>query len=219
MGKRPYEQRLRAEASEETRQRILAAVYERLRDAPTEPVSVNRIARMAGVARSTVYLVFGSRSGLFDAFASYLWERAGFDRLVEVVARPYSRANVHESMRAGAEMWAAHRDVFNALYGMSQLDPDAVGGAIQRWEDRRARGMTAQAGRHAYEGALRSDVTAEDAAHMMWVLTSFAAFDLLYTGQGLSVEDTAETLIAMADRSIFKPAQPGKVARSDSTAS
>ena len=203
MGTRKYEQRLRAEAAEETRQRILDAVYERLRDAPTEQVSVDRIARMAGVARSTVYLIFGSRSGLFDAFADHLWERAGFDRLVEVVARPDARANLRDAMRVGTELWAADRDVFNALYGMSQLDPEAVGGAIQRWEDRRARGMTAQAGRHAHQGTLRADVTPEHFAHVMWVLTSFAAFDQLYTGQGLSVEETGDTLIAMAERSLL----------------
>ena len=35
MAKRRYEQRLRAEAAEETRRRILDAVYERLREAPS----------------------------------------------------------------------------------------------------------------------------------------------------------------------------------------
>ena len=206
MAPRRYEQRLRAESADETRQRILDAVYERLRDAPTERVSVDRVARMAGVARSTVYLVFGSRSGMFDAFADHLYERAGFDRLVEVVARPDARENLRDSLRVGTEIWAAHRDVFNALYGMSQLDPDAVGGAIQRWEERRARGMTAQAGRHEHQSTLREGDTTGDVAQMMWVLTSFAAFDLLYTGQGLSVEETASTLITMAERSLLAAA-------------
>ena len=67
MATRPYEQRQRAEAAEQTRRRILDAVIERLRKAPAEPVSVDRIAEMAGVARSTVYAIFGSRAGLFDA--------------------------------------------------------------------------------------------------------------------------------------------------------
>ena len=52
---RQYEQRARAEESERTRMRIIDAVFERLRDAPAEPVAVDRIATMAGVARSTVY--------------------------------------------------------------------------------------------------------------------------------------------------------------------
>ncbi len=50
-----------------TRRRILDALGERLQEAPTEPVSVDEIATRAEVPRSTIYLVFGSRSGLFDA--------------------------------------------------------------------------------------------------------------------------------------------------------
>ena len=77
MSKRRYEQRLRAEAAEETRRRILDALYDRLREAPADPVSVDEVARIARVARSTVYLVFGSRSGLFDALTEHLFQGAG----------------------------------------------------------------------------------------------------------------------------------------------
>ncbi|MFD7012014.1 hypothetical protein [Rhodococcus jostii] len=38
-------------------------------------------------------------------------------------------------------MFAAHRDVFRALFSMAQLDADAVGGAIARIEENRAGGM------------------------------------------------------------------------------
>ena len=206
MATRKYEQRLRAQGAEETRQRILAAVDERLRDAPTEPVSVERIARMAGVARSTVYLVFGSRGGLFEAFAEELYGRAGFDRLVENVALPGTRENTFRSLTIGSEIWAADRDVFRALYSMSQLDPDAVGGAIEVWEARRSRGMIAQAERLARDGMLRPGLTPEDAAHLIWVYTSFDVFDLLYTGRGLSVSQVNDALIDMYDRTILAAA-------------
>jgi AcrR family transcriptional regulator len=91
MGTRKYEQRLRAETAEETRRHILDAVYERLRAAPAQPVSVEQVARTARVARSTVYLIFGSRAGLFDAVAKDLMERGGFDRVVTAVAHPDAR--------------------------------------------------------------------------------------------------------------------------------
>ena len=63
MAKRPYTQRLRADAAQENRQRILDALYERLREAPAEPISVDEVARRAGVARSTIYLVSGRAAG------------------------------------------------------------------------------------------------------------------------------------------------------------
>ena len=83
-------------------------------------------------------------------------------------------------------MFAAHRDVFRVLYSMAQLDANAVGGAVQRLEAGRAEGMTRSAARLAAQDLLRSDVTPEEAAHVLWLLTSFDAFDVLFTGRGLS---------------------------------
>src|SRR5919199_854791 len=98
MATRRYEQRLRAQAAEETRRRILDALYERLREAPADPVSIDRIAREAGVARSTVYVVFGSRAGLFDAFAADLMERGGFERVLEAIANPDPLVTVRDGI-------------------------------------------------------------------------------------------------------------------------
>src|SRR3954453_11095172 len=100
MATRRYQQRVRAEEAEKTRQRIIEAVFERLRAAPSEPVAIERIAAMAGVARSTVYAIFGSRAGLFDAVAVELRGRHGFDRLEGVSHRPDSREAFRAGMRA-----------------------------------------------------------------------------------------------------------------------
>ena len=81
MATRSYELRARAEEAERTRMRIIDAVFERLREAPAEPVAIDRIAGMAGVARSTVYAIFGSRAGLFDAVGRELAARSGYARL------------------------------------------------------------------------------------------------------------------------------------------
>jgi AcrR family transcriptional regulator len=201
---RKYEQRLRAQSAEETRRRILDAVEARLKAAPQEPVSVDRVARDAGVARSTVYLIFGSRSGLFDAFADDLFERAGLDRLVEAVAHPDAREHLRGGIRAGARMLAAHGDVFRALYSMARLDAEAFGGAVQRREETRARGMARLARRLAEDDVLRPGVTRKEAADLLWVLTSFDSLDLLCTGRGLSVDEAADVLIAAAERSLCR---------------
>ena len=204
MAKRRYEQRLRAETAEETRRRILDAVYERLREAPSQPVSVDRIARMAGVARSTVYLVFGSRAGLFDALGDDLLRRDAYGRLLEAVAHPDARESLRRGMRAGCEMFAGARDVARALYSMAQLDEDAVGGAVRRFEEERTRGMARLARRLDEQDALLPGVTAGEAADLLWVLTSFESFDLLYTGRGLSVDEVARALVTAAERSLCR---------------
>jgi AcrR family transcriptional regulator len=201
---RRYEQRLRAEAAEETRRRILDAVYERLRQAPAEPVSVDRVARMAGVARSTVYLVFGSRAGLFDALGADLLQRGGFDRLLEAVAHPDAREGLRGGIRGGVFMYAAHRDALRVLYSMALLEADAVGGAVQRMEEGRAGGMAFLAERLGEQRVLRPEVTAAEAADLLWVLTSFDSFDLLYTGRALSADQVADRLVTTAEHSLFR---------------
>jgi AcrR family transcriptional regulator len=204
MAPRAYEQRARAESAADTRRRILDAVYARLREAPAQPVSIDRIARTAGVARSTVYLIFGSRAGLFDALGQDLYERSGLDRLTEAVFQPDARASLRDGVRRTVEMYAPHRDVIRALHSMAQLDEEAVGGSIRRREQTRARGM-ARIGRElAEQGALQDGVTAEDAAHVVWVLTSFESFDLLYTGRGLPVDEVARLLVDSAERTLLR---------------
>ena len=203
MATRRYEQRLRAQSADETRRRVLDAVYEQLREAPAQPVSVDRIARSAGVARSTVYVIFGSRAGLFDAFAADLLERGGFRRVIDAVADPDPRATLRDGITGGVHTFAAHRDVFRALVSMAELDPDAVGGAMQRSEQRRAEGMMQLARRLARRGLLREGLTAKRAADRLWVLTSFDAFDLLYSGRGLSADEVARVLVDIGESSVL----------------
>jgi AcrR family transcriptional regulator len=201
---RKYDQRLRAEAAAETRRRILDAVYERLREAPSEPVKVDRVAGMAGVARSTIYLIFGSRAGLFGALGADLLQRGGFEGVLRAAAHPDALEGLRRGIRAGVLMFAAHRDVLRALFSMALLDADAIGGAVQQMEEGRASGVAYRARRLAGQGILRPDVTVDQAADLLWVLGSFDSFDLLYTGRGLSVDDVAETLVTTAERSLCR---------------
>lgn len=205
MAPRKYDQRLRAESAEETRSNVLEAVYQQLREAPAKPVSVEDVARTAGVSRSTVYLIFGSRAGLFEALTTDLWwNRAGFRQVVEAVEHPDAREHMRGGITAGVLMFAAHGDVFRALFSMGRLDPEAVGGAIATVERDRAGGMDHLAGRLAEQAALRRDVTTDQAANLLWLLSSFDSFDQLFTGRGLPVEAVTSTLVSTAERSLLR---------------
>ena len=191
------------ETAEATRRRILDAVYDRLARRRPEPVGIDRIARRAGVARSTVYVIFGSRAGLFDAFAADMLERGGFQRVLDAVADPDPRVHLRDGIAGGVRTFAAHRDVFRALVSMAALDPEAVAGTMQRSEERRAKGMLRLARRLARHGLLREGLTAKAAADRLWVLTSFDAFDLLYDGRGLPADEVAHALVDLAERTLL----------------
>lgn len=201
---RSYEQRLRAKTAQETRRRVLDALYERLREAPAEPVSVDRIARMAGVARSTVYLIFGSRAGLFDALGTDLIERSGYARLVEAAGQPDARERLRSGFRAASEMFAANRDVTRALFSMAALNEEDAGQEIRRWEKERADGMARLARHLAEQAVLRLDVSVQQATDLLWLLASFDSFDMLYTGRGMSLDEAVRLLIDTAERSLYR---------------
>ena len=203
MATRHYEQRARAEEAERTRMRIIEAVFTRLREAPTEPIAVDRIARMAGVARSTVYAIFGSRSGLFDAVGRELGERSGYASLLEAKHRPDAREHLRAGFRAASEMLAANRDIYRALRSMAQLDEQAVGGVVSRMDEERAAGMRRLAGRLAEQGVLRKGLSSKDAENVLWMLSSFESFDSLYTGRGMSTDRAVEVLVDTAERALY----------------
>jgi AcrR family transcriptional regulator len=204
METRKYEQGLRAETAEETRRRILDALYARLRERPAEPASVEEIARAARVSRSTIYLIFGSRAGLFDALAAELFRTGEFEQVERAVANPDGRESLRGGIRGGAEMYAAHVEVIHALRAMAQREASAAGGTVQRLEEGRAKGMTELAQKLAAQDALRPDLTLEEAAHVLWLVTSFDAFDALYSARGLSLEETVEVLTMTAERSLYR---------------
>ena len=97
MDKRRYRQTKRAESSDATRERILEAAIASLDRGPVGALKVDEVAREAGVSRSTVYLLYGSRAGLFDALGRYLRDRSGFEALIAASRLPDALDNLRLS--------------------------------------------------------------------------------------------------------------------------
>ncbi len=204
MDKRRYVQRARAESSEATRRRILDAARASLERGPVGALRVDEVARAAGVSRSTVYVLYGSRAGLFDALARFLRDEAGFEKLIAASRLPDAMDNLRTSQRAAVDVYAAMPDLARALFTLGAIDPDAVA-AVTAIEDGRRPGMVRLAGALSAQGYLRDGVNVEEATDILTVITSFQSFDELFTGSHLPAETVADRLIAMAVRSLCRP--------------
>ncbi len=204
MDKRQYVQKARAESTDATRRRILDVARATLERGPLGALRVDEVARQAGVARSTVYVLFGSRSGLFDALARYLRDEAGFETLIAASRLPDAMENLRASQRAAVNVYAQMPDLARALFTLGAIDPDAVA-AVAAIEDGRRPGMAYLAGALRAQGYLRDDVSVEEATDILTVITSFQSFDELFTGSGLPAETVADRLLAMSTRSICRP--------------
>ncbi|MBL7498064.1 TetR/AcrR family transcriptional regulator [Frankia sp. CNm7] len=198
MTSRRYEQRLRAQSAEQTRRRILDAMYDQLPKIP----SVDAVARQAGVARSTVYLVFGSRAGLFDALLRDVSERGGFADLVRAVRDPDPLTHLRGAILANTRIYGRQRDVLVAL----RAEAAALEGALERTEQGRLGGLEHLASRLAEHDLLA--VPKDVAVDVLWMLTGFEAFEALRTGRGLSVDAAAARLLATAERTLLRVPSP-----------
>jgi AcrR family transcriptional regulator len=204
MDKRRYVQRARAESAEGTRTRILDAARVTLERGPVGALRVDEVAKAAGVSRSTVYVLYGSRAGLFDALARYLRDEAGFEALIAASRLPDAMDNLRTSQQAAVNVYAAMPELARALFTLAAIDPDAVA-AVAAIEDGRRPGMARLAAALEAQGYLRDDVAVDEATDILTVITSFQSFDELFSGSGLPAEVVAERLTAMAVRSICRP--------------
>ena len=92
-------------------------------------------------------------------------------------------------------MLAAERDTWRALRSMAQLDQEAVGGAVAALGGRARGGHGADRRASSTSRATCApSVTAEEANDVLWVITSFESFDLLYSGRGLPLDAVVERL-------------------------
>ena len=204
MDKRQYVQRARAESADATRRGILEAARATLERGPVGALRVDEVARSAGVSRSTVYLLYGSRAGLFDALGRHLRDEAGFDDLLREFRRPDALDAMRGAQRAAVRMYGQRPELARALFTLAAVDPDAVA-AVRAIEDGRRPGQAQIARRLAEQGYLREGVSVDEAADILSVITSFQAFDELFSGSGLPADVVADRLIAMTERSVCRP--------------
>jgi len=160
------------------------------------------VAAKAGTARSTVYLSFGTRSALMSLVMDDSLSRAGFGRIREYIALPDAEEAMEKTLTQTAVMYAAEHVVLRKMLLLARLDPDAAEDYQQR-QQRRAAGMRDLARRLHSQHRLRAKVSAEAAASILWVLTSFETFDQLFSGWGLDATSCGLRMIMIARSSLL----------------
>lgn len=132
MSPRAYNLGLRLAAAEQTRSRIIAAACELLSDDDFDGLSIDAIARRAGVARMTVYYQFGSRRGLLEALYDDLAERALLEDLPLVDSENDPRRALFLLVEIFTRFWARERTIIRRLRGLSVIDHEIEAGLRER---------------------------------------------------------------------------------------
>lgn len=197
MSPRPYRLGKRQADVEDTRDRIIAAARELFGKTGFYSVSLDDVAKTAGVARATVYYQFESKSGLLDAVVASIIQRVGPERA--------QRAREHADAAMGVRLYVQEVVAFLAtedvllrnLYGLAAIDPEASR-VLEQYEGLRKDVLAWLVKRLADQGKLRRGVSQKHAVDMLWMLTSFRSFDQLYSRSEISVRAAGMLLSDLA---------------------
>lgn len=99
---RAYRMTARAQAADQTRQRVLQAALDRFSDQPFDAVSLAQVAQDAGVTVQTVLRVFGSKEGLVRAAAAQGMEQV---RAARWISPPGDLEGAMEALAQHYEAW------------------------------------------------------------------------------------------------------------------
>jgi AcrR family transcriptional regulator len=201
MTPRRYNLGKRASSTEQTRARVLKAARDLLAHGGFTSMSVDEVARRADVARATVYYQFRSKSGLLEAVVQDIQRRAGQAQIVQAVDTPDPVQALREAFIRGSRFWASEHQLVGKLIGLAAIDPD-VRHALASVEGDRLPLLEALVERLHVAGRLSRSCPPQRAIDVLWMLSSFEAFDQLHTGRHLPVDQAANVLANIAVRQL-----------------
>jgi AcrR family transcriptional regulator len=181
MTPRAYASPKRDAAAQRTRQRLVRAAARLMKSREgLRALSLDSVARAAGVSRLTVYNQFGSRRGLLEALFDDRASRGGMHRLQEAMANPDPSRGLERLIEVFCDFWDYDRRTMSGLVSAAGSDPELSAGILAR-NERRRKALAVLV--HRID-ALRHvpSRTVADLIDVLFVLTSFAVFAELARG-------------------------------------
>jgi len=193
MPTRPYVSPIREMAAAEKRARVVDAASRLLRErADVASISLDAVAKAAGVTRLTVYNQFGSRRGLLEAVFDERARQGGLGRIAEAMAMSDPGAGLERLVEIFCDFWGGDPAV-GRLHAATALDPEFAAAITERNERRRkAIGVLIERLPHERN---QDAVNLRDAIDLVFALTSHAMFDMLRAGRS---DDAVCTLVKSA---------------------
>ncbi len=184
-------------------QAILDTAWRLLSEKPIASITIDELAKGAGISRSSFYFYFSSRSEVIRALA----ERTRAD-LTEAVLEPLGGApSIRDAVKTVVEnllaRWRTHGPLLRAMDHLAERDPELA----EFWTSISARlvgRLAALIDAERRRGRAPDGPSAFDLAwslmHLYWRVGQ-----QLSLGTGAGVEDPVETLTAMTMRAIYSP--------------
>lgn len=200
VSRREYRSDKRESDAAKTGARIVSAAAKHLRSAKgIKGLSLESVAKEAGVTRLTVYKQFGSRRGLLEAVFDDVARRGGLHRIPEAMAESDPRVALRRLVSIFCEFWYFNSKMLGQIIGASAVDPQLERGLLARNERRRKSFATLL--NRVVDAERISPATFEEVVDTLFVLTSHAVFSGLAV-DGRSVETVCRLVQDLAIRTL-----------------
>jgi AcrR family transcriptional regulator len=198
--RRPYRSRLRAEQAAQTRLRILESAGLLFAERGYAATTIDTIAAGAGVAVDTVYATFGTKKGILSAVIDLRVTGSGEGSDVLAGEGPRALQTITDQ-RAIIAAFSADiaariervRPIDDVMRSAAEVDPD-IAELRARMQENRFSKLTALVVLVGANGPLRDDMDADEAATIVWTLTSPEVNRLLRDVRGWSSQRYVEWL-------------------------
>jgi AcrR family transcriptional regulator len=167
---RSYNATLRQEQAQLTRRRILEAARRLVAEGGYGTVTMDDIAKGAGVAYQTVYSVFGTKLRLAEAMIEAGWPHV--DEALKLIEDGRASADPTVWLRTAARITRRINEPCGDLARFMRESGDPVLLARYRTvEDQRFRQLSEVANFLERSGRLRSTITSSEALAVLWAMT------------------------------------------------
>lgn len=214
--KRAYKSNRRRQQAAATRRDIIGAARLLFERDGYVATTMNSVAAEAGVAVETIYRSFDGKAGLIEAVVEAA-VAGGAQRAERVVEdRPVIRNLIEEpNPRRKLELYAATQPgihersalLLRALRTAAAAE-SSLTGVLDRLEDQRLLGLSRFAQHLRDSGALKEDMTVEEARDLIWTINSQVIFDLLVRERGWTVDRYQSWIAAMMISSLLSDQFP-----------
>lgn len=209
--KRVYKSERRQQQAAATRRDIVAAARVLFERDGYTATTMNSIAAEAGVAVETIYRSFDGKAGVIEAVVEAA-VAGGAERAEQAVEdRPAIRNLIEEpNPRRKLELYAATQPgihersalLLRALRTAAATEPSLTE-VLDRIEYQRLQGLGRFAQHLRDSGALRDDISIEEARDLVWTINSQVLFDLLVRERGWSVDRYQSWVVSMMISSLL----------------
>ena len=188
--KRRYDSSRRRAQAAATRDDILDAARRRFERDGYAATSMDAIAAEAGVALKTVYVAFGTKSGLLRALWNHLLRDgrddtpvAEQDRYRELLGEPDPERQLRRAFRTSREVKVRIAGVLEVIRGAAQVDPEvaALWSRIQSEFHANQRAIVESLDR---KRALAAGLDVDGAADVLWTINHPNVWQLLVGERG-----------------------------------